>query len=636
LSSDFHASLLPWLLLALAFPLVSFLACFVIRPRIAWLSPIISSLLMVAALVFCLVLFIARQGAAPHYLLYQWTWFDMGSSPVLFSLLLDNYSLVMLLAVVSISTLVHIYSAGYMVRDQSQGRFFSLLGLFTFAMMALVVSGNLLVLFCFWELVGVTSYLLIAHWRTSAPAARAATKAFMFNRIGDAGFIAGLMIIWQATGSFDIVAMSSSDVAWTSVAGICIFIGAVAKSAQLPLMTWLPDAMEGPTPVSALIHAATMVAAGVFIMVRLQFLFASAPLIVVAATGSVTALYAGWLAIKQTDLKRILAYSTISQLGLMMIAIGMQAFDGAFLHLVTHAFFKACLFLCAGALINSIENSKRQEGLDAQDVRNMGGLRYSFPSIFVCFIIAGASLAGVPLMSGFISKEAMLIGMLAGINHWSGWIFISAFIGASFLTVMYTYRMIKSIFFGPVNASRFHPVAAVMQVPALICAGLSLWFFYSYNPLGYTAWFQHLPQLLAAPKTPVTVGSIIGIVLSITIVILIYRRNAPLADYKGGLLDALYDRVFVRPIIRLGSATLLYVDNRLIDRLVHRLVYFQVGLAKIGGLLDRHVIDGAVTLTSRFVRGLGGVTRSMVKGQVQSYLFWALAGFVALIFWFLK
>jgi len=600
------------------------------------MSPIVSSLLMVGALVSCVVLFVTRQAALPHFLVYQWNWFDIGSSPVTFSFLLDNYSLVMLLTVVSISTLVHIYSAGYMVHDQSQGRYFSQLGLFTFAMMAMVVSGNLLVLFCLWELVGVTSYLLIAHWRSRAAAARAATKAFLFNRIGDAGFIAGLMIIWRSTGSFDIVAMANSDIAWTSVAGLCIFFGAIAKSAQLPLMNWLPDAMEGPTPVSALIHAATMVAAGVFILVRLQFLFAPAPLVVVAVIGSVTALYSGWLATRQTDLKRILAYSTISQLGLMMIAIGMQAFDGAFLHLVTHAFFKACLFLCAGALIYSIENSKRPEEFDAQDVRAMGGLRYSFPALFLCFVIAGSAMSGLPMLSGFVSKEAMLVGMLTNVKHWTGWIFIIAFMSASFLTVMYTYRMIKLVFFGPVKAHRFQPVAAVMQVPALICAGLCLWFFYSYNPFGYIAWFQHLPQMLVESKLTVAISSIVWVGLSLTCAILIYRRAVIFSPTRSDVLDNLYNTTFVQPVIKLGTATAHFVDNRLLDRFLHRFVYFQVAIAKIGGMLDRHVIDGAVTLTSRLVKGLGSASRSMVRGHVQSYLFWALTGFLLLIFWFLK
>lgn len=590
---------------------------------------------MVAALVFCLILFVTRQTAAANFLVYQWTWFELGAAPVTFGLLLDNYSLVMLLMVVAVSTLVHIYSAGYMVHDESQARFFSLLGLFTFAMVGLVLSGNLLVLFCFWELVGVASYFLIGHWRSRTSAARAATKAFLFNRVGDAAFIAGLMLTWKINGTFDIQAITSADVAWTIAPGLCFFFGAVAKSAQLPLMTWLPDAMEGPTPVSALIHAATMVAAGVFILVRLQLLYSTTSLMFVAAVGSITAVYSGWLAMKQTDLKKVLAYSTISQLGLMMIAIGMQAFDGAFLHLITHGFFKACLFLCAGALIHAIESSRRQDDFDPQDMRNMGGLRHQFPILFTCFCLAGASLAGLPLLSGFVSKEAMLVGMVSNAIHWTSWIFIAAFMVTSLLTAMYTYRMIKVVFMGPVQRSGMHPVAAVMQVPILICAGFCLWFFYSSNPLGHTAWFQHLPQMLAEPKLKVAAASMIWIVLSIIIAIVVYRKPWMMIEPGTSPIDDLYSKAIVSPVVKLGTAT-AFVDDRWIDRTLHRLVYVQVILAKIAGLADRYVIDGAVKGTVRVTQAVGNLTRAMAKGRIQSYLFWAIAGFVVLIFWFLK
>jgi NADH-quinone oxidoreductase subunit L len=591
---------------------------------------------MVASLVSCLILFITHHAAhiSSAGLNYSWPWFELGTAQIPVAFMLDSQSLVMMVMVVSISTLIHIYSAGYMVHDASQGRFFCLLGLFTFAMTGLVASGNVLLIFFFWELVGVTSYLLIGHHRTKTSAVRAASKAFLFNRIGDVGFIAGLMIIWQGAGSFDINELASGEMGWTSMAGLCIFGGAIAKSAQLPLMTWLPDAMEGPTPVSALIHSATMVAAGVYILVRLQFLFHAETQFIIAVIGGTTAIYSGWLATRQTDIKKILAYSTISQLGIMMIAIGMDAFDGAFLHLITHGFFKACLFLCAGALIYSIANARHIQDIDAQDVRNMGGLRPTYPMLFLCFCIAGSSLAGVPLLSGFVSKEGMLVGMLSNVNHWTDWIFIGAFMIASLLTVLYTYRMIRLIFFGPSRTSRLQPVAAVMQVPALILAGFCFWFFYSFNPFAHTAWFQQLSRLPGDSYTSIGLFSAAWVIISLVLAFAMYRKMPQISEPGLSPLDRLYARLAVMPV-RAGSFT-TWIDNRVIDRFIHRFVYAQVALAKISGQMDRYVVDGGVKLVGRTVRAFGNLSRSMVKGQVQSYIFWAVAGFIALIFWFLK
>jgi NADH-quinone oxidoreductase subunit L len=635
LIGDLQASVLPWLLLTLAIPLASFIVCFIIKPHFAWVTPIVSSLLMVVALVMCLVLFITRLPVSPQVLTFEWSWVKIATTSILFTLLLDNYSLVMSLMVVSVSTLVHIYSAGYMVRDESQARFFCLLGIFTFAMLGVVFSGNLFVLFCFWELVGASSYLLIGHWRSRDAAAKAAAKAFMFNRIGDFGFIVGLMIIWRSAGTFDIISLSQSDVAWTTAAGLFIFLGAIAKSAQLPLMTWLPDAMEGPTPVSALIHAATMVAAGVYILLRLQFLFSPDALIVIGSIGALTALYSGWLALRENDLKRILAYSTVSQLGVMMISIGMQSFDGAFLHLVTHGFFKACLFLGAGALVYAIgTHSHASDSFNAQDIRNMGGLRRSFPIVFICFCIAGASLAGVPLFSGFISKEAMLMGMLPYANHWTDWLFIGAFMIASLFTVMYTYHTIATIFFGPKGASKTSPVPAVMQVPTLICAGLCMSFFYAFNPLGSKAWFQYIPQL-APPEPLVPVVSIAWMLFSLAIAVFVQRKYAYIPNTYPLPIDKGYDRFVVQPVLRFSSV-LAMLDNRLLDRTAHRFVYLQVGFAKATGLLDKYVVDGAVNAIAWLVRRLGDALRSTGMGRIQLYLFWAFVGFMVLVIWIIK
>src|ERR1041385_5995776 len=335
-------------MLAIAMPLASCVLCLLIPKRFMWLSAMIATLLMFVPVIAAGILYVKGWQAATTLHL---PWFNIGEYSIDLIVLADNLSLPMLSMVVLVSFLVHLYSVGFMADDQHAGRYFAALGLFTFSMLGLVMSGNLLVTFCFWELVGFSSYLLIGHWRERPAAAAAATKAFMFNRIGDALFVVGLAITYEVAG-FDITRMV--EMPWSTVGGLCIFAGVIGKSAQLPLSTWLPDAMEGPTPVSALIHAATMVAAGVFLILRVPFILTPATSEIIAIVGGITALYGGWNAIQQYDLKKILAYSTISQLGLMMLGIGAGSDEGAFVHLLAHGFFKACLFLAAGAIIHSL------------------------------------------------------------------------------------------------------------------------------------------------------------------------------------------------------------------------------------------------------------------------------------------
>jgi NADH-quinone oxidoreductase subunit L len=347
---------------------------------------------------------------------------------------------------------VHLYSSGYMAADSALKRYFAMLGFFTFAMLGLVLADNLLLIFVFWELVGFSSYLLIGHWTEQPGVATAATKAFVINRIGDIGFLAGLFIIWSNTGTFSIAELSGGTeiFSWQSSATLCLLWGAIGKSAQFPLFTWLPDAMAGPTPVSALIHAATMVAAGVFLLARTYFLFTPEVLLIVTAVGTVTALAGGLAALGQYDIKKILAYSTISQLGLMVIAIGVGSTNAFMLHLFTHAFFKAGLFLAAGSVIHTLEQARHStnDTINIQDIRHLGGLKKFLPITFIVFVICGASLAGIPLFSGFLSKEAIISQTL----NWAGedfswrWIIPGAIFLSSLLTALYVFRLIWYVF----------------------------------------------------------------------------------------------------------------------------------------------------------------------------------------------
>lgn len=374
-----------WLVLTL--PFISCMVSFLIPARHAWLASISASVIMLACTVLGSVLFFSRESIVINI-----DWFKIGNTQVSFRLMLDDLARLMVMVVTVVSFLIHLYSTGYMAGDFGIRRYFGMLGFFTFSMLGIVFSDHLILMFMFWELMGFSSYLLIGHWMQKPAASKAAQKAFLYNRIGDAALLIGILILWthpDALWSY-----------WKTTAALCIFFGVVGKSAQFPLFTWLPEAMEGPTPVSALLHAATMVAAGVFLLIRVNALFTEHALIVVTITGGATAVLGAVCALQQFDIKKILAYSTISQLGLMVLAVGIGAKDAALLHLFTHAFFKAGLFLAAGSVIHALSHSQfhAENNMDVQDIRNLGGLRKKLPVTFLTFCIAGASLAGIPLI----------------------------------------------------------------------------------------------------------------------------------------------------------------------------------------------------------------------------------------------
>jgi NADH-quinone oxidoreductase subunit L len=430
---------------------------------------------------------------------YSFNWLVWGSYHLTIGIRLDNMAIMMLVVVTLVSSLVHLFSTGYMHGDPKYHRFFAFLSFFSFSMLGLVLADNLFIIYAFWELVGLSSYLLIGFWHEKQAPPDAAKKAFVTNRVGDAGMLIGMLIVLSALGTLNLVEINDGVAkghltgGLLTAAGILLFMGAVGKSAQFPLHVWLPDAMEGPTPVSALIHAATMVAAGVYLVARLFPILTPDASIVIAYVGGFTAIFASTIAVAQNDIKRVLAYSTVSQLGYMIMALGAGAYMAGFFHLVTHAMFKACLFLGSGSVIHAMHGALHHihSHDDPQDMRNMGGLRKHMPVTYKTFLIATMALAGVPFFSGFLSKDAILGGTLAfAMEHPQHWLLPVFGFSAAGLTAFYMFRLVYLTFFGTFRKGEeaehhLHESPKVMTVPLITLATLSFFLFYAlpaFNP----------------------------------------------------------------------------------------------------------------------------------------------------------
>lgn len=629
-------------LLTLLLPLASFVISLFVPDRFSWAAGLISSLIMLSAAICAIKAFVYAYDHT-NALYYEVPWFAVDGKMLSASLSLSRTSALMLMIVTSISFLVHLYSIGYMAGDRRIKRYFGMLGFFTFAMLGIVLTDNLLLLFVFWELVGFSSYLLIGHWMQRPAAAGAAKKAFLINRIGDAVFLIGLMMIWAKTGSFSLTEIFSAqqDLNWQTTAALCVFGGVIGKSAQFPLLTWLPDAMEGPTPVSALIHAATMVAAGVYLVIRTFPLFTPDSLIVISTVGMITAIIGASCALFQFDIKKILAYSTISQLGLMIMALGMGLVGPALLHLFAHAFFKACLFLAAGSVIYSLHNvqHRTRQKFDAQDIRQMGGLRKQMPVTFIAFVLGAASLAGLPFFSGFLSKEAMFASLWMSSGVFA-WMMIVTMLTVSFLTVLYTFRLLWFVFLGdPRNAQleRAARAPAIMRIPTILLGIASLWFIVSWNPFSFRGWVfsgeAEYTQLMG-----VTLFSVFWIGLALALSFLLFRkaRFERKAFFENTFyLDIIYQRSF-GSLTEKSAALVQYLDRKWIDRLLHAAAYFNVTLAHIVGWFDRAIIDGLVNGTGRVASATGSVTRSFQGGKIQLYIFWAAIAIIIFLIWTLE
>lgn len=614
------------------------------------------------------------------------SWFTTGHFSVDLGFLIDNVAAIMMLVVAIISFLVHFYSVGYMKNDPRYSRYFAYLGLFTFSMNGIVLADNLVMMYIFWELVGLSSYLLIGFWFEKHSAADACKKAFLTNRVGDIGMFIGIMILFFTIGTFQIDGLIegvhggafAGNMALLTVAGVLLFMGAVGKSAQFPLHIWLPDAMEGPTPVSALIHAATMVAAGVYMVVRIFPILTPQALEFIAVTGGITALMAAIIAITQNDIKRVLAYSTISQLGYMIMALGVGAYQAGFFHLTTHAMFKGCLFLCSGSIIHAMHHAlheMKDHETDPQDMRNMGGLKDKMSITFWTMLIATLAISGVPFFSGFLSKDAILAGTLAYYQLHQGWtiFFPIAGFGAAVITAFYMFRLIFLTFFGkPANDkvyANIHESPFQMTFPLILLAGLSFAIFFtvpfSVNPFGSQGWFTHSVPMVEnvagldmhvveegihhAHYTAMGISlivALIGILLSIMFYLLRKIDAAAVAarlnklklysiSFNKFYVDEIYNLIIYKPFLAL-SWLCSKLDWDVYDqKFIDGWGWLTIKLSDKSGeadynWLDQKVVDGLGRITLYFGRNL----KLTQNGVVQNYLLGGILGVLLLVFVF--
>ncbi|MBI1803842.1 MAG: NADH-quinone oxidoreductase subunit L [Ignavibacteriae bacterium] len=498
----------------LILPLLSFLALIFFGKRLSRGGDWLGTSILFVCLALSAVVMVQKLTVIEQAIVLSFRWIDFGAVPVLGSLqvylgiTIDNLSAIMLVVVCLVSSLVHLFSIGYMKGDIRYSRYFAYLGVFTFSMLVIVLTNNFFTMYVGWELVGLSSYLLIGHWYEKKSAADASKKAFVVNRVGDIGMFTGIMILYATFRTFGFAeifgSMAAGQIplgseAWLTAAGILIFCGAIGKSAQFPLHVWLPDAMEGPTPVSALIHAATMVAAGVYLVARTFPMMTADALVVIAYIGAITAFISATIAIAQNDIKKVLAYSTISQLGYMIMGLGVGAYTAGFFHLVTHAMFKAGLFLGSGSVIHAMHHAlhhQHDHTTDPQDIRNMGGLRGKMPITFLAFLVYTLAISGVPFTSGFLSKDSILAGTLAFGDLTGHWLIPIVGFFVAGLTAFYMFRLVILTFFGEhVEHHRYehiHESPKVMTIPLIVFAILSFFIFYSFNPIDASeGWFTH-------------------------------------------------------------------------------------------------------------------------------------------------
>jgi len=526
-----------------------------------------------------------------------------------------------------VGSLIHVYSTGYMKDDASFGRFFAYLNLFLFFMLMLVLGRSLLVLFVGWEGVGLASYLLIGFWFEEADNARAGKKAFITNRVGDAGFLLGMFLLYWATGTLEMDRINAAFMGPTaplvsaSLVGVLLFIGASGKSAQIPLHVWLPDAMAGPTPVSALIHAATMVTAGVYLVARMSgvYMHAEAASQVVAVIGLATAFFAATIAVTQYDIKKVLAYSTISQLGLMFLALGMGAYSVAIFHVYTHAFFKACLFLGAGSVIHALGGE--------QDIRKMGGLAKRIPVTFVTFAVATAAIAGIPPLAGFFSKDEILWFAFASGSGGSPVLWAVA-AATALMTSFYMFRLLWLTFFG---ASRMdHEVEHHVHESPLSMTGVLAVLAVLSAVGGFLSIPHFLEPMLPLPAVAESLHHYEFPLLVVSVVIALAGLAGAAYFFSGGGTRAARVRAHAEGLHTVLSGK--YFVDEFYDRLLGRpLVWISDRVfLRLG---DRMLLDGALDGTARLAQRGAGVLSRIQSGNLHRYLLFVLAGGAAALLW---
>ena len=586
------------------------------------------------------------------------TWIEAGSFSVDIAYQIDQLSLIMMMVVTGVGSLIHLYSIGYMSHDEGFWKFFAFLNLFIFAMLNLVMADNLLLLFLGWEGVGLCSYLLIGFWYTDMSKSDAAKKAFLYNRVGDFAFLIAIFAIFEAVGSlkFDVILanLDAFSASWSFWVPFLMFIGATGKSAQIPLFVWLPDAMAGPTSVSALIHAATMVTSGIYLITRLSPMYVLSPevMMIVAVIGALTAIVAATIAITQNDIKGVLAYSTVSQLGFMFLALGSGAFTAALFHVVTHAFFKACLFLGSGSVIHTMEHVEHKlhdDGkhveFDPQDIRNMGGLRKYMPSTYKTFLIATVAIAGIPPLAGFFSKDEIVMhafnmgfGEFAGAMYFILWGVATI---TAFLTAFYMFRLTLTTFHGSFKLPKIiqgaegaekylHESPATMTIPLWSLAGLSIvggfigipnFISKTFGGDGHINWLHDWMSPIAA-DIPLTLSiaaewilMIFAIAVAVGSVMLAFKMygndqqaesDAKIAARFGSLyqiwkqkynLDEAYEGVIVHPAVRFSEKVLAVFDMKVVDGTVNAVA----GIVRLTGSLIRYIQTGITTNYALFL-----------------------------------
>ena len=609
-----------WLILFL--PLFAAIFITLFTQRWQALSAGISVLAIITSFILSVATLAGFQAADHAVREFSVPWLVTGPLNISFGLRFDQLSLMMLLIVTGVGALIHIYSIGYMHGDRGYSRFFACLSLFTFSMTGIVLSNNFFQMFIFWELVGVCSYLLIGFWYQKPSAADAAKKAFLTNRLGDFGFFTGIILVWGIAHTLnfaaikELIASNPKLFGTTATAvGLLIFCGAVGKSAQFPLHVWLPDAMEGPTPVSALIHAATMVAAGVYMLCRVFYIFDASALQVISWIGGITALLSALMAVQQNDIKRILAYSTLSQLGYMVMAVGLTGPTAAMFHLSTHAFFKALLFLGAGSVIHALSGE--------QDIWKMGNLKQKIPTTFWTFLAGTVALCGLWPFSGFFSKDAIL-----GVAFENNKILFAIAVFVAFLTTFYMFRLFFVVFLGKKKSDlpdHAHESPPVMTIPLRILAiasvaggffGISQFVGSQINPsVEAEPVFAPLAPFIHAP-----VGAIAGLLaLGIGFVVAM----------------SLYARAKSDPLpAKLGAPARWMRDKFYFDELYDELIKnTQDLLARFIDAVDRWVLSGFI------VRGVHGTTeffgralRLLQTGNLQNYAFLLALGVAIILF----
>jgi NADH-quinone oxidoreductase subunit L len=557
--------------------------------------------------------------------LYRWA--TVGDSSFDIAFYFDRLSAVMTLIVTGVGSVIHIYSTGYMHDDKSFGRFMAYLNLFLFFMLLLVLGRSMLVLFVGWEGVGLASYLLIGFWFDELANAQAGRKAFITNRIGDAGFLLGMFLLYRAFGTLDMDTINSAFISGSgamvsaSLVGLLLFVGATGKSAQIPLYVWLPDAMAGPTPVSALIHAATMVTAGVYLIARMAGIYVHAPEAshVIAVVGVLTAFFAATIALVQTDIKKVLAYSTVSQLGFMFLALGVGAYGVAIFHVVTHAFFKACLFLGAGSVIHALGGE--------QDIRKMGGLRTKIPFTFWTFVIATAAIAGIPGLAGFFSKDEILWYAFASEAGGATWLWAMAAMTA-LMTAFYMFRLLWLTFMGPsrmshevehhVHESPFSMTGVLMVLAALSAFGGYIHIPHFLEPLlplpGVQVAKEHFEQ-------PLLIVSIVLAFTGLGLAVFFFGGPAsrpeavkqallPLHRLLSGkyFVDELYERVIGRPLVWISERVLLRMG-------------------------DQMLLDGSLNGLASLAQRSAGLLARVQNGSLHFYMMFVMIGLAGALLW---